>query len=63
MALFTFVARDPLTGKAMAVNSLQPATDSDRAHFAERQEVAQRRRAARKAASAAVSAGMLATPS
>ncbi len=58
MALFTFVARDPLTGKAMAINSLQPATDSDRQHFAERQQVAQQRRAARKGASAAVSAGM-----
>lgn len=57
MALFTFVARDPLTGKAMAINSLQPATEADRAHFAERQEVAQQRRAARKGASAAVSVG------
>ena len=58
VALFTFVARDPVTGKAMAINSLQPATGSDRAHFAERQEIAQQRRAARKAASAALPAGM-----
>ena len=63
MALFTFVARDPLTGKAMRINSLQPATDSDRAHFAERQEVAQQRRAARKAASAAVFTGRPPPPS
>lgn len=60
VALFTFVARDPLTGKAVAVNSLQPATESDRAHFAERQAVAQQRRAVRKAASAAVPAGVTA---
>lgn len=58
VALFMFVARDPVTGKAMAINSLQPATASDKAHFAERQEIAQQRRAARKAASAALPAGM-----
>ena len=52
VALFTFVARDPLTGKAMAINSLQPDTDTDRALFAERQRIADQRRAVRKAASA-----------
>ena len=36
-------------GKAMAINSLHPATESDRARFAERQQIAQQRRAARKA--------------
>lgn len=51
VALFTFVARDPLTSKAMAINSLQPATESERALFAERQRIADQRRAARKAAS------------
>ena len=49
VALFTFVARDPLTGRAMAINSLDPATETDRARFADRQQIAQQRRAARKA--------------
>ena len=55
VALFTFVARDPLTGRAMAINSLTPATQTDRARFAERQQVAQQRRAARKAATLTLS--------
>ena len=59
MAVFTFVARDPLTGKSMAINSLQPATEADRQCFAERQQIAQQRRAARKSASAAPLAGKL----
>ena len=49
VALFTFVARDPLSGRAMTINSLDPATETDRARFAERQQIAQQRRAARKA--------------
>ena len=50
VALFTFMARDPLTGRAMAINSLDPATETDRARFAEGQQIAQQRQAARKAA-------------
>ena len=57
VALFMFVARDPLTGRAMAINSLDPATKSDRARFAERQQIAQQRRAARKAAATALPTG------
>jgi hypothetical protein len=59
VALFTFVARDPLTGKAMAINSLQPDTDSDRALFDERQRIANQRRATRKATSTPVPIGNL----
>ena len=46
-ALFSFVARDPKTLKAVEVNPLEPATDADRRIFEERQEVAQMRKAAR----------------
>ena len=42
----------------MTINSLDPATETDRARFAERQQIAQQRRAARKGDSATVSAGM-----
>ena len=51
VALFTFVARDPVTGRAMPVNRLAPTTDLERARFADRQDVADKRRAARRAGS------------
>ncbi|KAK9841013.1 hypothetical protein WJX81_005413 [Elliptochloris bilobata] len=51
VALFTFVARDPLDHQAVAINPLRPAISADEALFAERQRVADERRAARKAAS------------
>ena len=50
MALFTFVARDPLSQKAVAVNQLRPSSEADGALFAERQRVADERRTARRAA-------------
>lgn len=50
VALFTFVARDALTGKAHAVNPVVPATPADRALFDQRQAVNDERRAARAAA-------------
>ena len=46
--MFTFVARDPITRKSMAVNPLQPETQKQRRLFAERQRVADERRAARQ---------------
>lgn len=46
-ALFTFVARDPVTNRAMAINQLVPRSQEDAAAFAERQEVATARKAAR----------------
>ncbi len=55
MALFTFVARDPLSKSALAINPLVPGTDADKALFAERQRVADERRAARRAAGAGAS--------
>ena len=55
MALFTFVARDPVTGSAMRVNRLAPTTGLERARFAERQDIADKRRAARRAASESTS--------
>lgn len=39
VALFTFVARDALTGRAHAVNPVVPATSADRAMFDQRQAV------------------------
>ena len=51
MALFTFVARDPLSQKAVAINPLRPSSEADRALFANRQRIADERRAARRAAS------------
>lgn len=58
-ALFTFVARDPVTRKSMAVNPLRPQTEEQRALFAERQRIADERRAARqqRATSAITSTG------
>lgn len=57
--MFTFVARDPITRKSMAVNPLQPQTPEQRRLFAERQRVADERRVARQqqAAAPASSAG------
>jgi hypothetical protein len=55
VALFTFVARDPLSKSALAINPLVPGTDADKALFAERQRVADERRAARRAAGAGAS--------
>lgn len=49
-ALFTFVARDPITGTSQRINSLEPADEASRALFATRQQVADARKAARKAA-------------
>ena len=56
MALFTFVARDPLSQKAVAINPLRPSSEADRALFAERKRIADERRAARRAASQGTSA-------
>lgn len=49
-ALFTFVARDPVTGKPQRVNPLAPDDADTAAAFAARQRVADGRKAARKAA-------------
>ena len=48
-ALFTFVARDPASGKATRVNPLQPQTAQEQHWFDERQLVAEQRKLARKA--------------
>lgn len=59
-ALFTFVARDPLTRKSMAVNLLRPQTPEQQQLFAERQHIADERRAARQQlASGAGTTGIL----
>eukprot|EP00892_Ulva_mutabilis_P002977 jgi/Ulvmu1/12680/UM094_0037.1 len=50
IALVTFVARDPQTGKATRVNPLVPQTEQEVQWFEERAEVARQRKAARKAA-------------
>ena len=47
-ALFTFVARDPVTKRSMAINPLQPQTAEEVALFQERQAVADARKAARQ---------------
>jgi hypothetical protein len=57
VALFTFVARDPITGRAMRVNQLAPGTPAETEGFAQRQAVAEQRKAARAAAAAAPPAG------
>ena len=49
VALFTFVARDSVTRKAIRVNPVDPNTEADRALFDERQRVADDRRAQRAA--------------
>ncbi len=56
VALFSFVALDPVTKKAIAINPLKPATQQDQQRFDERQRVADGRRAARQAQAAAVPA-------
>ncbi|KAI7836665.1 hypothetical protein COHA_009441 [Chlorella ohadii] len=48
-ALFTFVAREPLTGAPCRIPSVLPQTPEDQALFAERQAVNAARKAARKA--------------
>ena len=47
-ALFTFVARDPVTKRSMPINPLQPQTPEEVALFRERQAVADARKAARQ---------------
>ena len=49
VALFTFVARDPISQRAMKINPLAPSTPLQKQRFAERQQVADRRKEARKA--------------
>ena len=46
--MFTFVARDPVTKRSMAINPLQPQTAEEVALFQERQAVADARKAARQ---------------
>ena len=53
VALFTFVARDPSTGKATRVNPVVPQTEQEKQWYAERKELAAARKAARKAAAEA----------
>ncbi|PRW20940.1 Acyl-coenzyme A thioesterase mitochondrial [Chlorella sorokiniana] len=48
-SLFTFVAREPLTGAPCRIPSVLPQTPEDQALFAERQAVNAARKAARKA--------------
>lgn len=52
MALFTFVARNPLTQKSTQLNPLQPQTAEEKQLFQERQQVADARKAARSASAA-----------
>jgi hypothetical protein len=49
VALFTFVARDPTTGKATPVNPLVPGTKQEKGWYREREEIALARKAARMA--------------
>ncbi|KAK9810539.1 hypothetical protein WJX72_012385 [[Myrmecia] bisecta] len=48
VAWFTFVARDPVTQKAMRVSPVVPQTDVEKERYAERQLIADERRAARR---------------
>jgi acyl-coenzyme A thioesterase 9 len=48
-ALFTFVARDPITGKAHQISPVAPEDDTGKALFAKRQAISDARRAERKA--------------
>lgn len=57
VALFTFVARDPISQKSMKINPLEPSTALQKQRFAERQGVADRRKSARKAATQAFADG------
>lgn len=52
VALFTFVARNPLTQKSTQLNPLQPQTPEEKQLFQERQQVADARKAARNASNA-----------
>ncbi|KAL3139880.1 hypothetical protein ABBQ38_004174 [Trebouxia sp. C0009 RCD-2024] len=52
VALFTFVARNPLTQKSTQLNPLQPQTPEEKQLFQERQQVADARRAARNVSAA-----------
>ncbi|KAL4856193.1 Zinc finger MYND domain-containing protein 10 [Chlorella vulgaris] len=47
-ALFTFVARDPLTGTAFAINRVQPESEQDKQLFEQRQQINEQHKAARK---------------
>jgi len=59
VALFTFVARHPLTKKSTQLNPLQPQTPEEKQLFEERQAVADSRRAARKASASAQQEGRM----
>ena len=61
-ALFTFVARDPVSRRAMAINQLVPQTPEDVTAFAERQQIADSRKAARRLHLEAGDAGTLQHP-
>lgn len=52
VALFTFVARHPLTHKSTQLNPLQPQTPEEKQLFQDRQQVADARKAARNASAA-----------
>lgn len=39
VAMFTFVARDAITGKSTSINPLEPVTEEEKAIFNERQAV------------------------
>ena len=57
VALFTFVARHPLTQKSTQLNPLKPQTPKEKQLFAERQAVADARKAARNASASAQQEG------
>ncbi|EFN56026.1 hypothetical protein CHLNCDRAFT_145454 [Chlorella variabilis] len=58
-ALFTFVARDALSGKPFAINSLEPQSQQDRELFEQRLRINQERKAARKRSAGSGSGGKL----
>ncbi len=53
VALFTFVARHPLTKKSTQLNALKPQTAEEKQQFEERQAVADARKAARNVSASA----------
>ena len=59
VALFTFVARHPLTQKSTQLNTLKPHTSEEKLLFEERQKVADSRRAARSASASAQQQGLV----
>lgn len=59
VALFTFVARDPMSQRAMKINPLAPSTPLQKQRFAERQQVADRRKEARRTGKDSSSEGAL----